>query len=129
MYSHISKFRHNPKRVPPYTMISNTGIKTAHLRSPKGRAAQNKRARERLKRLKMEKAIAEKASPPTPLAQPRRGSGEAYNPMNCGDANSKIDRQKGRRSKEATHRRYTRRAAKRMLAKIKAENRIGKYSQ
>ena len=37
----------------------------------------------------------------------------------------KIDRPRGRRSQEATHRRYTIRARKRMMARIKAERRIG----
>ena len=66
-----------------YNMTLNTVIKvkTAHLRSVEGRAAQKMRARERLKRLKMERALIEKASRPAP-PEPRPRSGEAYVAIN-----------------------------------------------
>lgn len=72
----------------------------------------------------MEKALIEKASRPTP-PEPRRRSGEAYVGINLAATKSWIDRPRGRRSKEATQRRYSRRAAQRMIAKIKAEKYIG----
>ncbi|KAF8330978.1 hypothetical protein F5887DRAFT_922898 [Amanita rubescens] len=97
----------------PHSMNGKIGVKTAHLRSAAGRAAQNKRARERLKRIKKEKMAEiekEVVLPPIlPVPEPRH-------------------RPRGRRSKEATERRYSRRAAMRVMARIKAENRIVSHS-
>jgi hypothetical protein len=103
--------------------------KTLHTRSAMGRAIQNKKAKER-KRLRREIAQKEKeteTTPPNPPQPERRcRSGELHPFIGSTSIEYRIDRHRGRRSKEATHRRYTRRAAKCMIAKIKAEKRIGK---